>query len=110
MYRMLMIGSGAGLITLGLIGIALSNSVEVQRQQDWVLVCQRAGASVSSFTLNLSLGDYYLGVFVWVHNYAEAFYKISDASGTQVVNIRLATTDQSSEWKYHEVYFQLIDS
>jgi len=109
-YRMLMIGLGAGLITLGLVGIVLSDRLEIQRRQDWVLVCQRAGAYVSSFTVNLSGGDYMLGAFVWVHNYAEAFYSISDANETQVVNICLATTDQSSEWKYSEGYFQIVDS
>jgi len=110
MYRMLMIGFGAGLITLGFVGVALSDRVEVQRGQDWVLVCQRAGASVATFTLNLSNGDYVLGVFLWVHSYAEAFYSISDASGNQVVILRLATTDQWSEWTYSERYFQIIDS
>ena len=110
MYRMLMIGLGAALITLGLVGIALSDRMEVQRREDWVLVGQRAGTFVSSFSLNLSTGTYRLGVFVWVHNYAEAFYSISDANRTQVVTLGLATTDQSSEWKYSEGYFQIIDS
>jgi len=107
---MLMIGLGAGLITLGIVGIALSDRVEIQRREDWVLVGQRAGASVSSFTLNLSYGTYKLGVFVWVHNYAEAFYSISDANRTIVVTLPLETTDQLSEWKYSEVQFQLSDS
>lgn len=109
-YRILMIGFGAGLITLGFVGIALSNFVEVQRRQDWVLAGQRAGASVASFTLNLSSGNYKLGVFVWIHNYAEAFYSISNANGNQEVISRLPSTDQSSEWKYGEAYFQLADS
>jgi hypothetical protein len=73
-------------------------------------VFQRAGASVTSFTLNLSSGQYMLGVSVWVHNYAEGFYSISDVNGSQVVIVRLANTDQSSEWKYNEGYFQVIDS
>jgi hypothetical protein len=60
--------------------------------------------------VNLSTGDYVLGAFVWVHNNAEAFYSVSDANKTKVVNIPLATTDQSSEWKYSEGYFQIIDS
>jgi hypothetical protein len=110
MYRMLMIGLGAALVTFGLVGIALSDRIEIQRRQDLVLVCQRAGASVSSFTVNLSTGDYVLGTFVWVHNNAEAFYSVSDANRTQVVSTPLATTDQSSEWKYSEGYFQIIDS
>jgi hypothetical protein len=110
MYRMLMIGFGAGLITLGFIGIALCNYVEVERREDWVLVFQRAGASVTSFTLNLSSGQYMLGVSVWVHNYAEGFYSISDVNGSQVVIVRLANTDQPSEWKYNEGYFKVIDS
>lgn len=110
MYRMLMIGFGAGLITLGFVGIALCNYVEVERRADWVLVFQRAGASVSSFTVNLSTGVYYLGVSVWVHNYAEGFYSISDVNGSQVVIVRLANTDQSSEWKYNDGYFEVIDS
>ena len=107
---MLMIGFGVGLITLGFIGVALSNRMEIQRREDWVLVAQRAGASVASFTLNLSSGVYMLGVSVWVHNYAEAFYLISDDMGTQVVILRLPNTDQSSEWIYNEGYFQIIDS
>jgi hypothetical protein len=65
---------------------------------------------VSSFTVNLSTGDYYLGVSVWVHNSAEGFYSVSDANRTQVVTLGLATTDQSSEWKYSEIGFHLIDS
>ena len=56
MYRMVMIGFGAGLITLGLVGIALSNYMEVNRREDWVLVFQRAGASVANFSSNLSSG------------------------------------------------------
>jgi len=48
-----MIGFGAGLITLGFVGIALCNYVEVERQEDLVLVAQRAGASVANFSLNL---------------------------------------------------------
>lgn len=107
---MLMIGLGAALITFGIVGIVLSDRVETQRRQDWALVCQRAGASVSSFALNLSVGYYYLGVSVWVHNSAEAFYSISDANRTQIVTLNLANTDQSSEWKYSEMYFQIIDS
>ena len=107
---MLMLGLGASLITLGFAGIALSNLTEVQRRQEWVLAGQRAGTSVASFTMNLSSGDYKLGVFVWVHNYAEAFYSISDANGNEVVISRLPNTDQSSEWKYSEGYFQLVDS
>ena len=109
-YLMLMIGFGAGLITLGFIGIALSGHIEIQRRQDWVLVGQRAGASVSSFALNISGGDYYLGVFVWVHDSAEAFYSISDASGNQIVILCLEDTDQVSEWKYSEMYFHITDS
>ena len=105
-----MIGFGAGLITLGFVGIALCNYVEVERQEDWVWVFQRAGASVTSFTLNLSSGQYMLGVSVWVHNYAEGFYSISDVNGSQVVIVRLANTDQPSEWKYNDGYFQVIDS
>lgn len=107
---MIMIGLGAGLITLGFIGIVLSDRVEVQRRQDWILLTQRAGASVSSFTLNLSDGEYVLGVSLWVHNYAEGFYSISDANGTDVVTLSLDNTDQPSEWKYCERYFQVIDS
>jgi len=110
MYRMLMIGLGAALITFGLVGIALSDRMEIQRRDDWGLVCQRAGTSVSSFTVNLSTGDYYLGVSVWVHNYAEGFYSVLDANRTQMVTLRLANTDQSSEWKYSEMSFQIIDS
>lgn len=105
-----MIGFGAGLITLGFVGIALCNYMQVGKQADWVLVLQRAGTSVTSFTLNLSSGWYMLGVSVWVHNYAEGFYSISNVNGSQVVIVRLANTDQSSEWKYNEGYFQLIDS
>jgi len=107
---MLMIGFGAGLITLGFVGIALCNYMKVERREDWVLVFQRAGASVSSFTVNLSTGVYYLGVSVWVHNYAEGFYSISDVNGSQVAIVRLANTDQSSEWKYNDGYFEVIDS
>lgn len=107
---MLMIGFGAGLITLGFVGVALSDRVEIQKRQDWVWVAQRAGASVASFTLNLSSGDYSLGVSVWVHNHAEGFYSISDVDGNQVVIIRLANTDKSSEWKYCDGYFHLVDS
>jgi hypothetical protein len=110
MYRMLMIGFGVGLITLGFVGIALCNYVEVERREDLVLVSQRAGASVANFSLNLSSGRYMLGVSVWVHNYAEGFYSISDVNGSQVVIVRLANTDQSSEWKYNEGYFEVIDS
>jgi len=109
-YRILMIGLGAGLITLGLVGIALSDRMEIQRRQDWFLVSQRAGASVSSFTMNLSIGTYKLDVLVWVHNYAEGFYSISDANKTQIVNLRLPNTDQSSEWIYYEGGFQVTDS
>ena len=105
-----MIGFGAGLITLGFVGIALCNYMKVERREDWVLVFQRAGASVSSFTVNLSTGVYYLGVSVWVHNYAEGFYSISDVNGSQVAIVRLANTDQSSEWKYNDGYFEVIDS
>jgi len=105
-----MIGFGAGLITLGFVGIAVSNRMEIQRGEDWVLVGQRAGASVDSFTLKLSSGVHMLGVSVWVHNYAEAFYSISDVNGSQVVILRLPNTDQSSEWKYSEGYFQVTDS
>lgn len=105
-----MIGFGAGLITLGFVGIALCNYMEVERREDWGLMFQRAGASVANFSLNLSSGRYMLGVFVWVHNYAEGFYSISDVNGSQVVIVRLANTDQSSEWKYNEGYFQVIDS
>jgi len=104
-----MIGFGVGLITLGLIGVPLSNRMEIQKREDWVLIAQRAGASVASFTLNLSSGVYMLGVSVWVHNYAEAFYLISDAIGTHVVILRLPNTDQSSEWIYSEGTFQIID-
>ena len=110
MYRMLMIGFGAGLLTLGFVDIALYNYMQVERREDWVLVFQRAGASVSSFTVNLSTGVYYLGVSMWVHNYAEGFYSISDVNGSQVVIIRLGNTDQSSEWIYTEGYFEIIDS
>lgn len=110
MYRILMIGFGAGLITLGFVGIAWTDRMEIQRREDWVLVGQRAGASVASFTLNLSSGQYMLGVLVWVHNYAEAFYSISDANGNQVIILRLVNTDQSSEWKYSDRYFQITDS
>jgi len=106
---MLMIGLGAGLVTLGLVGIALSNSVEVQRRQDWVLVCQRAGISVSSFTLNLSVGHYKIEVLVWVHNYVEGFYKILDANKTQIINLRLPSTDKLNDWVYYEGGFQLVD-
>jgi hypothetical protein len=109
-YRMLMIGFGAGLITLGFIGVALSDRIEIQKRQSWVLVGQRAGASVASFSLNLSSGVHMLGVSVWVHNYAEAFYSISDVNGNHVVILRLTNTDQSSEWKYSEGYFQITDS
>jgi hypothetical protein len=107
---MLMIGFGAGLITLGFVGIALCNYMEVERREDWGLMCQRAGVSVTSFTLNLSSGLYMLGVSVWVHNYAEGFYSVLDANRTQVIILRLANTDQSSEWKYNEGYFEVIDS
>jgi hypothetical protein len=107
---MLMIGFGAGLITLGFVAIALSNYREAEKQEDWVLVCQRAGASVADFSLNLSSGRYMLGVTVWVHNYAEGFYSISDVNGSQVVIIPLPNTGQSSEWKYNEGYFELVDS
>ena len=110
MYYMVMIGFGAGLITLGFVGIGLSGRMATQRREDWVLVSQRAGASVASFTLNLSSGVYMLGVSVWVHNYAEAFYLISDASENQIVILRLPNTDQLSEWLYNEGYFQIIDS
>jgi hypothetical protein len=109
MYRMLMIGLGAALITFGFVGIALSNHVETQKRQDWALVCQRAGASVSSFTVNLSVGDYYLGVLVWVHNYTDGFYAISDSNRNQIVVLNLATTDQSNELKLSDAYFQIID-
>ena len=51
-----------------------------------------------------------LGVSMWVHNYAEAFYSISDSNANQVVIIRLPNTGQSSEWIYSEVYFQITDS
>jgi hypothetical protein len=105
-----MIGLGAGLITLGFVGIALSDRMEIQRRQDWILVCQRAGASVSSFATNLSAEYYYLGVSVWVHNYAEGFYSVLDANRTQVIILHLANTDQSSEWKYSETSFQITDS
>ena len=105
-----MIGFGVGLITLGFIGVTLSNRMEFQKREDWVLIAQRAGASVAFFTLNLSTGWYMLGVSVWVHNYAESFYLISDAIGTQVVILRLPNTDQSNEWIYNEGYFQIIDS
>jgi hypothetical protein len=107
---MLMIGFGAGLITFGFVGAALSNYMEVNRREDWVLMFQRAGASVANFSLNLSSGRYMLGVSVWIHNYAEGFYSISDVNGSEVVIVPLANTDQSSEWKYNEVYFELIDS
>jgi hypothetical protein len=107
---MLMIGFGVGLITLGFVGIALGNYMEVQRRADWVLVFQRAGASIANFSVNLSSGGCVLGVSVWVHNYAEGFYSISDANGNQVVIVHLANTDQSSEWKYNEGYFEIIDS
>jgi len=107
---MLIIGLGAGLITLGFMGIALSDCMEIQRREDWVLVGQRAGASVASFTLDLSSGVYMLTVSVWVHNYAEAFYSVSDASENQVVILHLPITDQSSEWIYTEVYFRITDS
>jgi len=105
-----MIGFGVGLITLGFVGAALCNYVEVERREDWGLVFQRAGVSVTSFTLNLSSGLYMLGVSVWVHNYAEGFYSVLDANRTQVIILRLANTDQSSEWKYNEEYFEVIDS
>jgi len=105
-----MIGFGAGLITLGFVGIALSDRMEIQKREDWILVAQRAGASIASFALNLSSGDYTLGVSVWVHNYAEAFYSISDVNGNQVIIFRLTNTDQSSEWTYSEGYFQISDS
>lgn len=107
---MLMIGFGVGLITLGFVGISLCNRTEVQKREDWVLVSQRAGESVASFTLNLSSGVYMLGVSVWVHNYAEAFYSVSDTNGSQLVILRLPNTDQSSEWKYSDVYFQTVHS
>jgi len=109
-YRTLMIGLGAGLITIGLVGIVLSDRLEIQRRQDWVLVAQRAGAYVSSFTSNLPVGTYKLEVLVWVHNYAEGFYSITDANKTQIVNLRLPNTDQSSEWIYYEGGFQVVDS
>jgi hypothetical protein len=105
-----MIGLGAALITFGIVGIVLSDRVETQRRQDWVFACQRAGASVSSFTANLSGGDYYLGVFVWVHNNAEAFYSISDANRAQIITLSLESTNQPSEWRYSEMYFRIIDS
>lgn len=107
---MLMIGFGVGLITLGFVGISLCNRTEVQKREDWVLVSQRAGESVASFTSNLSSGVYMLRVLVWVHNYAEAFYSISDTNGSQLVILRLANTDQSSEWRYSDGYFQIVDS
>ena len=105
-----MIGFGVGLITLGFVGIALYNYKEVERRQNWVLIFQRAGASIANFSVNLSSGGYVLGVFVWVHNYAESFYSISDVNGSQVVIVHLANTDQPSEWKYSEGYFELVDS
>lgn len=107
---MLLIGFGVGLITLGFVGVALSDRLEIQRREDWVLTGQRAGASTASFSLNLSSGVYMLGVSMWVHNYAEAFYSISDSNANQVVIIRLPNTGQSSEWIYSEVYFQITDS
>ena len=110
MYRMLMIGFGAGLITLGFVGIALCNYMEVDRREDWVLMFQRAGVSVANFSVNLSSGRYMLGVSVWIHNYAEGFYSISDVNGSEVAIVPVANTDQSSEWKYNEVYFELVDS
>lgn len=105
-----MIGLGAALITFGFVGFALCSHMEIQKREDWVLVAQRAGASVASFTLNLSVGDYMLGVSMWIHNNAEAFYSISDAKKVQVVNLRLPSTDQSSEWIYYEGSFQVVDS
>jgi len=110
MYRMLMIGFGASLITLGFVGIALYNYIQVERREEWVLMFQRAGASVANFSLNLSSGGYMLGVSVWIHNYAEGFYSISDVNGSQVVIVPLANTDQSSEWKYNTRYFQVLHS
>jgi len=107
---MLLIGFGVGLITLGFVGVALSDRLEIQRREDWVLTGQRAGASVASFSLNLSSGVYMLGVSMWVHNYAEAFYSISDSNANQVAILRLPNTDQSSEWVYSEIYFQITDS
>jgi hypothetical protein len=106
---MLMIGLGAALITFGLVGIALSDHVEIQRRQSWALVCQRAGASVSSLTLNLSIGEYNLRVSLWVHNYTDGLYAISDINRNQIIILNLATTEQTNEWKISDVYFQIID-
>lgn len=107
---MLMIGLGAALITFGLVGIALSDRMEIQRRQDWVLVCQRAGASVSSFALTLATGEYNMRVWLWVYNRTDGFYAISDINRNQIVVLNLATTEQSSEWKLSDTYFQIIDS
>ncbi len=108
-YRILIIGLGASLITLGFVGIALSNRVEINKRQDWGLVAQRAGASVASFTLNLSTGGHNLRVWLWVHNYADAYYTVSDINGNQIVILNLATTEQFKEWKHSDAYFQIID-
>lgn len=108
-YRILMIGFGAGLITLGFVGIALSNRAEVQRREDWVLVAQRAGASVASFTVNLSIGRHNLRVWLWVHNYSEGFYVGSDTNGNQIFILNLATAEQLNEWEVSDTYFQIFD-
>ena len=110
MYRMLMIGFGAGLITLGFVGIALCNYMEVERQEDLVLVAQRAGASIANFSSNLSSNQHNLRVWLWVHNYTEAFYAVSDIDRNQIAILNLATTEQSNEWKYSDTYFQIINS
>ena len=110
MHRMLMIGFGAGLITLGFFGIALCNYMKVEKRENWVLEFQRAGASVTSFTLNLSSCQHNLQVWLWVHNYTEAFYTVSDIDRNQIAILNLATTEQSNEWKHSDTYFQIIDS
>jgi hypothetical protein len=97
-------------MTLGVIGIAVSNRVCTQSREDWVLAGQRAGASVESFTLNLSSGEYKLVVWLWVHDYAEGHYVVSDMNKNRVAILRLVNTDQSSEWKYIENSFQIVSS
>jgi hypothetical protein len=104
-----MIGLGVSLMTLGFIGIVISDRMEIQRREDWVLVGQRAGASVSSLTMNLSIGEYNLRVWLWVHNYTDGFYAISDINGNQIVILSLVATEQLNEWKLNDLYFQIID-
>jgi hypothetical protein len=104
-----MIGLGVVLIALGFVGIALSNHGETQKREDWVLVFQRAGASVSSFAANLSIGEYNLRVWLWVHNYFDGFYAILDINRNQIVILNLETTEQTNEWKLSDTYFTIID-